>query len=256
MDWTRRGFGGGILLSGGKDYNLKFDVSQVVDKSKLVIIFWVINNSKYGKLRQIEGCIKLDDLKATTSDIVHIQNLARSYGVEDENIYRNSEPSMEELKKNEIEIRKKSRRLTDEGRSHLVMVYCGGHGATREEKQIYLLNNEDPKKAVYPLETKLRDLVRDEESLCRVCAIYDCCRMRIEDLSGLNALYKGVGQQEDVGGDDEEAPCRYFHVQACGPGGIADADAGFAKKIFDHSEKFAQKNPVGFVTFPSDFIKV
>ena len=60
---------------------------------------------------------------------------------------------------------------------------------------------------------------------------------------------------DDIAEDDEEAPYRYFHVQACEPGGIADADAGFAKKIFDHSLKYAQKNPMGFVTFPSDFIK-
>ena len=93
-----------------------------------------MNNSKYGKLREIEGCEKLEDLKATTSDIVYIQNLARSYGVQDENFYKNSEPGMEQLKKSEIEIRKKSRRLTDEGKPHLVIVYCGGHGATREEK--------------------------------------------------------------------------------------------------------------------------
>ena len=72
IDWTRYGFGGSLELSGGKDYNVKFDASKVVDKSNLVIIFWVMNNSKYGKLREIEGCEKLEDLKATTSDIVYI----------------------------------------------------------------------------------------------------------------------------------------------------------------------------------------
>ena len=38
------------------------------------------------------------------------------------------------------------------------------------------------------------------------------------------------GGNNEVQSDFEEAqaPIRYIHVQACGPGGVADADGGFA----------------------------
>ena len=38
----------------------------------------------------------------------------------------------------------------------------------------------------------------------------------------------GNGEIEEDEGDDENSVCKYFHLQACGPGGIADADGGFA----------------------------
>ena len=53
----------------------------MADKSELVIIFWVFYNSKYERLSKIAGCEILKDLPATITDIVHIKNLAKSYGV-------------------------------------------------------------------------------------------------------------------------------------------------------------------------------
>ena len=48
---------------------------------------------------------------------------------------------------------------------------------------------------------------------------------------------------------------RYTHIQACGPGGIAEADGGFAKRFHDFAEQRAKINPEGILNFPSDFIK-
>ena len=42
----------------------------------------------------------------------------------------------------------------------------------------------------------------------------------------------GSGEFQEESSDDEN-PCKYFHLQACGPGGIADADGGFAKRLLD-----------------------
>ena len=59
------------------------------------------------------------------------------------------------MKKTYLEITKRSRKYTVEGKQHLIFVYVGGHGATLNEKQIYLLNEADPKKAEFDIEFKL-----------------------------------------------------------------------------------------------------
>ena len=139
------------------------------------------------------------------------------------------------------------------------MVYCGGHGATKGERQQYLLNNKDAKQVIFPLQYKLEFMILPEQaSLCRIFAVYDCCRMPIEDLKGLHEIEKKRGSQyeEDELEQGENEPCKYFHIQACGPGGVADADGGFAEKVYNHSVKFAKKDQVGVVKFPKHFHKL
>ena len=55
------------------------------------------------------------------------------------------------------------------------MVYCGGHGATQNEKQVYLVNNSNAQKAMFQLEFKLRYFVQDALTYARVFAVFDCC---------------------------------------------------------------------------------
>ena len=50
-------------------------------------------------------------------------------------------------------------------------------------------------------------------------------------------------------------PCKYFHISACGPGGIADADGGFAKRLLECCKKYAGRNPKGYMRWPHDFSK-
>ena len=95
----------------------------------------------------------------------------------------------------------------------------------------------------------------------RVFAVFDCCRSKIEQMPGLVNIAKGrgIGGQELNDLDDdaqEEAPCKYFHIQACGPGGIAEADANFAKRILTRCVRVAKKDPVGFMKWPADFAEV
>ena len=144
-----------------------------------------------------------------------------------------------------------------EGKQHLIFVYMGGHGATLNEKQIYLLNDADPNKAQYEIEYKLRYLVRDLNTTAHVCAIFDCCRVNIAGLAGLYQARGGRGQ-EDITDKDQDISlaktCRYFQITACAPGGVADADGGFAKKMYDICRMFASKDPnPGFMRWPSDF---
>ena len=76
------------------------------------------------------------------------------------------------------------------GERHLIFVYIGGHGAVANEKQIYLLNDKDPKSAQYEIENNLRLLVKDFDTKAHVCAIFDCCRV---NLAGLKGLYEAKG---------------------------------------------------------------
>ena len=48
-------------------------------------------------------------------------------------------------------------------------------------------------------------------------------------MPGLLETGRGVAENlaDEVDSEEEEI-CKYFHIQACGPGGIADADGGFA----------------------------
>ena len=81
--------------------------------------------------------------------------------------------------------------MTVDGQPHLIMVYCGGHGASKEEKQVFLFNSDDPREATYNIEFKLRWLINDAESTARLFAIYDCCRVEIANLTGLAEVSRG-----------------------------------------------------------------
>ena len=89
----------------------------------------------------------------------------------------------------------------------------GGHGATDNEKQIYLLNEAEAKNAQYAIEFKLRYLTNDELSLTRVFAVFDCCRVPIMNLKGLSNTKRGNGadiEKLDTESDQDEEPCKYF----------------------------------------------
>ena len=62
-------------------------------------------------------------------------------------------------------------------------------------------------------------------------------------MEGLAALYGGKGsdQLEEFRTD----AANYTHIQACGPGGIAEADGGFALKFLEFAEASAKIAPVG-----------
>ena len=48
---------------------------------ELIKFFWMITEDKYDKLRQIQGCENLLDLKATVSDGNHIKAIADNLGI-------------------------------------------------------------------------------------------------------------------------------------------------------------------------------
>ena len=93
--------------------------------------------------------------------------------------------------------------------------------------------------------------------MARIFAVYDCCRVPLKNYPGL-CNGRGVGKQlEESLEEEEDEPTKHFYIQACGPGGIADSDGGFAKRLFDCCEKFSQKKPdIGFMNWPGDLSKV
>ena len=234
MVWVHKLVPPTLAELGWVDPNAAPQVAPV--SNELQKIFWILNVSKYPELRKLEGCQDLTDLNATIPDCLEIMKMAKGLGVRDENIYRDEEPSFDQMKATYMKIFKQSRALSTAGTPHLIMVYVGGHGATQNEKQVFLLNSDTPAKALFQLELKLRYLVYDETSKGRIFGMFDCCRVPLQNMPALCG--RGVGGGDDFNEENEEdTVCRYFHVQACGPGGIADADGGFAKRLYDHCVK-------------------
>ena len=100
----------------------------------IIKMFWLISEAFYPLLRKIEGCDPLLDLKATITDNEHINAIADSFGIPQENRFINISPSFDDLKKSNLEILKKSRKLSGDEIPHVIFVYVGGHGATDNEK--------------------------------------------------------------------------------------------------------------------------
>lgn len=188
-------------------------------------------------------------MNATETDAEHILNLAKGLGIPEDHIYINNAATRDEVNSTYKEMRLVSKKLNYEKRPHTFLVYAGGHGASTNEQQLYLLNGSNAKATIINLEYKLRYLVKDEESLLKVFAIYDCCRVELKNIVGLaGGRAVGVdGGNSDEDDSDEEPPCQYFHITACGPGGIADADAGFAERVLKFACKSANKAPKGFI---------
>ena len=66
---------------------------------------------------------------------------------------------MKELKEEYKLLLKKSRKHTADEVPHVIFVYVGGHGATQDEKQLYLLNSNKPGEALFMIELKLRYII-------------------------------------------------------------------------------------------------
>ena len=89
---------------------------------------------------------------------------------------------------------------------------------------------------MYNIEPKLRTIAKLPANDVRLCAIFDSCRVSLEG-EKYKALFggrnKGIEERDDQSDSDDEEPVKYFQITACHPGGIALADGGFAKKIFE-----------------------
>ena len=91
----------------------------------------------------------------------------------------------------------------------------------------------------------------------RIFAVFDCCRVKLDNMPGLvTGRGLGNGDIEDDEGSDESAMCKYFHLQACGPGGIADADGGFAHRLLEACNKFSERAPKGYLELPRDILRI
>ena len=167
-------------------------------------------------------------------------------GATPENTWKTIHPTAEKLNKTYGLIMKASNACK---KPHVLFVYAGGHGATASEKQIFLLNTDVAESATFLLEEKLRYLA-SRLPLARVFAVYDCCRVPISNYPGLPAAKRGVG--EDAAVEVDNPICKYFHITACGPGGVADANGGFALRLKQACEEAASKGQNhNFINVPS-----
>ena len=85
--------------------------------------------------------------------------MCENLGIPEENRVISMSPTMKELKAEYMKLMKKSRKHTSDDVPHVIFVYIGGHGATQNEKQLYLLNSNKPGDALFQIEFKLRYFV-------------------------------------------------------------------------------------------------
>ena len=99
------------------------------------IYLWAFNVKKYDKLRTIPGCSGLGDLYAVTLDQAFIRQISAVLKIPLDNLFLDEEVTLEQLDKRYREkFFKKSKQLSKERIPHLFIVYCGGHGVSREEE--------------------------------------------------------------------------------------------------------------------------
>ena len=86
-------------------------------------------------------------------------------------------------------------------------MYCGGHGASQAEKQVFLLNGDRERDVLYNVEQHLRYFVKhDQERQLHIFAIYDCCRVMLQNMPGLDkrgAVIEKIFDTEKRGVGDE-----------------------------------------------------
>ena len=75
--------------------------------------------------------------------------MAKGLGVKDEHLYHDEEATVDAMKATYMKILKASRKMSADQVPHVIITYCGGHGATQNEKQVYLLNDSNPSKAMF-----------------------------------------------------------------------------------------------------------
>ena len=119
-------------------------------------MFFMVTEANYDKLRTVKGCEKLEDLEATITDREHMLTLADELGVPEQNRYICKSPTYEEFKATYEAVFKHTKKLSAQNKRHLLFAYFGGHGATKDEKQVFLLNASNKAKAMYEIEFKLR----------------------------------------------------------------------------------------------------
>ena len=106
---------------------LSKEQEQAVDTDK---IFWLLSESHYELLRELDGCDGQADLPATVPDNDHVIAMVDNLGVPQERRFININPTLKELKTSYLKIMKLSRDLTHDKKPHVIFVYAGGHGAS------------------------------------------------------------------------------------------------------------------------------
>ena len=74
----------------------------------------------------------------------------------------------------------------DARKPFLIFVYFLGHGVTESGKQIFLLNNSDPREVIFNCEYKMRKLANIQGTKAHVCCVFDCCRVPLGNMNGLD----------------------------------------------------------------------
>ena len=90
------------------------------------------------------------DLDATKTDVEFIRRMASSMSVAQ--IFENHDATKEEVRQTCKEVMVACKEIVLEGKRCTLFFYCGGHGASHNEKQVYLFNGSTPNEVLYHIE--------------------------------------------------------------------------------------------------------
>ena len=116
---------------------------------------------------------------------------------------------------------KRAEESANSGKPFVLFAFFSMNGVSENEQQIMLLNEEEPKKAMVPIQSKLKLLTKTG---AKVIAFYDTCRDSIDNyprLTDVRGRGGGSGIGTDRAGSIKQDVCGYIHLCTCGPGGVA-----------------------------------
>ena len=87
----------------------------------------MFSNKDFGELRKIEGCERLADIK-TDNYLEKIRKIKGSLGFD--HIYEDENPDFNKVQKTFKEILKRCKKMSGEGKPHMLMLFGIGHGFT------------------------------------------------------------------------------------------------------------------------------
>ena len=96
-----------------------------------------------------------------------------------------------------VEMFKLIKNVTKKGKGQKIFLYCyfAGHGCS-DLFQYYILNEADPKLALYPAEQNMRMLAEVGHGLCYLLAVYDICREDAGPFKQIISKYKAEAEEK------------------------------------------------------------
>ena len=145
----------------------------------------ILTSEFYDKVRKFAN---MPDIEYVKADQKTNNTIIKSFGIPTDNVFYLENSTKKELDAVKTQIAKIITKITKkgEGDNMFLYVYFAGHGCSDKE-QYFVLNEAEPKDALYKAEANMRMLAERGHGLCYLFAVYDICR---EDSSFFHDIIK------------------------------------------------------------------